>query len=92
MNKKRYRIVVSGRVQGVFYRATTKAEALRLGLTGYVKNLPTGDVEVVAEGITEKLDSLAAFCEKGPPGALVTNFQLEKSNFTGAFDTFNISY
>ncbi|OOG59965.1 acylphosphatase [Rhodanobacter sp. C03] len=65
------KFIVSGRVQGVFYRASTREQALRLGLTGYVKNLPDGGVEVLATGSPEALDALMRWLHLGPPAAKV---------------------
>ena len=62
---------VSGRVQGVGFRWFVREEARRLGLAGWVRNLPTGDVELVAEGSPEALDALARTIGRGPPGARV---------------------
>jgi acylphosphatase len=62
-------IIVHGKVQGVFYRQSTLQEAMRLGLTGYVKNRPDGSVYILASGTRENLDRLAAWCEEGPPQA-----------------------
>ena len=62
---------VSGRVQGVGFRATTVDVARRLGLGGWVRNLPTGEVELEAEGPDEALDALLAFLQTGPRGARV---------------------
>ena len=60
-----------GRVQGVFFRASTRSEALRLGLTGYAKNLPDGSVEVLACGADPALDELERWLHAGPPAARV---------------------
>ena len=65
------RFLVSGRVQGVFYRASTRTEALRLGLTGHARNLPDGCVEVIAHGAPEALDALERWLWRGPPAAKV---------------------
>ena len=65
------KFIVSGRVQGVFYRASTREQALRLGLAGYAKNLPNGRVEVLATGSTEALDALECWLRLGPPAAKV---------------------
>ena len=69
----RRRLVVSGRVQGVFYRAACKAEADRLGLAGWARNLDDGRVEVVAEGEPAVLEQLARWCKEGPSHARVTS-------------------
>ncbi len=66
---KRYR--VSGHVQGVFFRAATQEQARRLGLKGWVRNMPNGDVELLAWGDAEGLHELAAWLWQGPPMARV---------------------
>jgi acylphosphatase len=65
------RFLVSGRVQGVFYRASTREQALRLGLAGSAVNLPDGRVEVRAEGDAAALDQLENWLHHGPPAARV---------------------
>jgi acylphosphatase len=65
-------VVVSGRVQGVGYRQSTYLEATRLGLTGWVRNLPDGRVEAVFEGAHNVQDDMLAWCRKGPTFARVT--------------------
>ena len=62
---------ISGRVQGVGFRWFVREEARRLGLAGWVRNLPTGELELVAEGAPDALDALARSIGKGPPGARV---------------------
>ncbi len=69
---ERLRLLVSGRVQGVFFRAHTQEEARRLGLTGWVRNLPDGRVEALAEGPRDALEALLAWARVGPPSARVT--------------------
>lgn len=71
------RFLVSGRVQGVFYRASTRQEALRLGLAGYAKNIADGRVEVVASGTAEALDALERWLHVGPPAARVDEVRRE---------------
>jgi len=71
----RVRLRVSGRVQGVFYRQSTAGEAARLGLAGTVRNLPDGLVEVVAEGQRAAVESLVAWCRRGPPSARVDHVE-----------------
>jgi acylphosphatase len=66
------RFLVSGRVQGVFYRASTREQALALGLSGYAKNLPDGRVEVVASGAASAVDELERWLWRGPAAAKVT--------------------
>ena len=72
-----FSILVSGRVQGVFYRQRTKEKAIELGITGYVKNLPDGNVHILASGTSSQLNQLVAWCKQGPPAAVVTAVQVE---------------
>ena len=69
-------LFVRGRVQGVFYRASTQKTAQDLGLTGWVKNCDDGSVELHAEGKREKLEELIAWCRQGPPSASVSGIDL----------------
>lgn len=74
------RAVVSGRVQGVGYRMTCATAARRLGVAGYVRNLPDGRVEVVAAGAPAAVEALVAWCRQGPPGAAVTEVAVEPAS------------
>jgi acylphosphatase len=87
---KRVHLFVSGRVQGVFFRAHTRDLAQKLGLSGFVRNLPDGRVEVVAEGPEEKLQELIEFCHRGPPLAYVTNVEIRWEEPTGEFRGFSV--
>jgi len=69
------RFVVSGRVQGVFFRASARTEALRLGLTGHARNLPDGSVEVLAAGEEAAIAQLEQWLRTGPPLARVTKVE-----------------
>ncbi|AHX14303.1 acylphosphatase [Dyella jiangningensis] len=71
------RFLVSGRVQGVFYRASTREQALALGLRGHAKNLPDGRVEVIASGTDAALDALEQWLWRGPSGARVDDVRRE---------------
>jgi acylphosphatase len=71
----RRRLVVSGRVQGVFYRARCREQAEALGVAGWARNLDDGRVEVVAEGERDAVDALTRWCREGPPRALVTRVE-----------------
>jgi acylphosphatase len=73
------RCLVSGRVQGVFYRASTQRKAEALGLTGWVRNLPDGRVEVLASGPEDALKELRDWLWQGPPHAAVTGVQCERT-------------
>jgi acylphosphatase len=71
MSRRRIHVIVTGRVQGVFFRKTTVQEAERLGLAGWVKNRTDGRVEIEAEGTAEALEAFLAFCRRGPEHARV---------------------
>lgn len=71
----RIHLRVSGRVQGVFYRASARDRALALGLRGWVRNRRDGSVELVADGDAGALDQLARWCAEGPPSARVDSLQ-----------------
>ena len=87
------RVVVSGRVQGVMFRDFTRHVAARLGLTGYVHNLPGGRaVEVVAEGEREELEKLLEAVKRGPPHATVEKTEQEWSAYTGRYANFRITF
>ncbi|MFL5311553.1 MAG: acylphosphatase, partial [Myxococcales bacterium] len=67
----RAEIVVRGRVQGVFFRASAQQEGLQRGLTGEVSNLPDGSVEAIVEGEKQAVEDFVAWCRRGPPSAEV---------------------
>lgn len=69
---ERVRAIISGRVQGVWYRQSTADEANRVGVAGWVRNLPDGSVEAVFEGEVDKVRAMVVWCRKGPPFAKVT--------------------
>lgn len=88
--RKRVHLYVSGRVQGVFFRAHTRDLARSLGLSGFVRNLPDGRVEIVAEGEEEALRKLITFAHQGPPLAQVTSVEEHWEEPTGQFSGFSI--
>jgi len=69
----RRHVIVSGRVQGVWFRDSMRREAERLGLSGWVRNLPDGSVEAAFEGQPDAVENLTEWCHHGPPGARVTS-------------------
>ncbi len=89
---ERVHLFASGRVQGVWYRASTAREAKRLGLTGWVRNLPDGRVEAVAEGDRGLLEDLCRFCRKGPPLSRVTRLDVTWERAQGLFDSFEVRW
>jgi acylphosphatase len=70
-------ITVSGVVQGVYYRQSAKEKALELGISGIVKNLPDGNVHILATGADEQLGQLVQWCKQGPRHAQVSNVNVE---------------
>ena len=85
-------VIVYGYVQGVFFRAFVSQRATQLGLTGYVRNLPRGTVEVNAEGERKQLDQLISYLKVGPPGARVEKVVTKWSEYTGSYSRFSIRY
>jgi acylphosphatase len=90
MDKARVYLKIEGRVQGVYFRASTVQEAKRLGLCGWVLNSPDGSVEAIAEGAREVLEELISWCRHGPPGAKVTNVELRWEKPENRFTSFAI--
>jgi acylphosphatase len=85
--------IIHGRVQGVFFRATTRKVARELGLSGTVRNLPDWKkVEVYAEGEKAQIETFIEFLGKGPPGAKVERADIEWREFTGGYTGFNVIY
>lgn len=90
MDTQQRHLMVEGHVQGVSYRAYTERQASELGLQGYVRNLPDGRVEVVAEGPAKALDELEEWCWQGPPAAKVSAVRTETHPASGGFSGFVI--
>ncbi len=86
--RARVRVLVSGMVQGVAFRAYTVDEARRLGVAGWVRNLADGRVEVEAEGDRRALEALVAFCRHGPPAARVDDVEAAWGAFAGDLGPF----
>ena len=89
---KRMRIFISGRVQGVFFRAYTRETAMTLNLTGWVRNLYDGSVEALFEGDDTNVQSMLEWCKKGPPHAVVRHVDASEEPYTGEFRDFRITY
>jgi len=85
--------VISGRVQGVYYRGSTRRQVMKIGgITGWVKNQEDGTVRLTAEGSPEKLQELMDWCNSGPPMAIVTSINIQHEKPTGEFHNFTILY
>jgi len=89
---KRVHVYVSGRVQGVFFRADTRRAAADLNLTGWVRNMDDGRVEAVFEGEDAGVEKMIAWCKVGPPSARVEEVTTAEEHYTGGFQDFNIKY
>ncbi|MCL4234790.1 MAG: acylphosphatase [Deltaproteobacteria bacterium] len=72
-------LMISGRVQGVWYRASAREAALRIGVAGWVRNLPTGDVEAFVEGERDAVNAFIDWCRQGPPHARVDRVDVTRS-------------
>lgn len=92
MGRKRLHVFVSGRVQGVFFRASTRDTALELGLTGWVRNLTDGRVEALFEGEEADLARALEWCRRGPPGSRPRGLQERWEEHRGEFEGFRIVY
>jgi acylphosphatase len=92
MEHLRAQVVIHGLVQGVFFRASTREEALRIGVSGWVRNLPDGTVQALFEGEKKKVEELIGWCHKGPPGARVSTVDIIWEPYKGEYQRFDIRY
>ena len=91
-NEVRARAVISGRVQGVFFRLETKQAAQRYGVSGWVKNQIDGTVAAVFEGSKEDVDAILEWCKQGPPHAKVTHVDVAWEDYKGEYESFEVTY
>jgi acylphosphatase len=82
-DRTRAHVFVSGRVQGVFFRATTRDRAASVGVDGWVRNLDDGRVEAVFEGDEDQVDAMIEFCHEGSPAASVESVEVEREPAEG---------
>lgn len=92
MAKSCAHVYISGYVQGVAFRYYTIRQAKNLGVTGWVRNLRDGRVEVLVEGEESQVNQLVNWCRQGPPAAHVTDIQTEIQPYTGKFTTFDVVF
>ena len=92
MAEIRVRLIVHGRVQGVYFRAYTEREANRLGVNGWVRNRSDGTVEILAEGEDTKVGEIIAWSRHGPGMARVENVDVSYEKYTGEFTSFSTKY
>jgi acylphosphatase len=90
--KTRAHILISGKVQGVFFRARIFGKAVTLRVTGWVRNLEDGRVEAVFEGEEEPVKELIEFCRHGPSGAVVKDVNVKWELATGKFEDFKVRH
>ncbi len=92
MKNIRAHIYVSGIVQGVFFRSNALRKAVQLGVTGWVKNLSDGRVEIIVEGKDDLVNQMLAWCRNGPKGAVVKDIDFEISPYKKEFIDFRVTY
>lgn len=92
MEKARAHVVISGFVQGVFFRHETRVRAQSLGINGWVANRWDGSVEVVFEGTKDAVESIVRWCYRGPNGAMVDKVDVKWEPYTGEFKGFGVRY
>jgi acylphosphatase len=90
MSTRRATLRIHGKVQGVFFRESSRAEAVRLGLTGWVRNREDGTVEAVVEGAPAPLEDFVRWCHRGPPSARVSQVERSDGEPSGEFRTFTV--
>jgi acylphosphatase len=92
MDFLRAKVIVHGFVQGVWFRQSTKDEAMRLGVNGWVMNRPAGTVQVLFEGEKKKVEEIIGWCHRGPSGAQVSKVDISWEPYKGEFKHFDIRY
>ncbi len=92
MEYLRAHVIIHGLVQGVWFRASTREEALRIGVGGWTRNLSDGTVEALFEGEKKKVEEIVAWCHRGPLGARVSKVDLSWEPYRGEFRQFDIRY
>jgi acylphosphatase len=92
MKNIRMRLVIEGRVQGVWFRDSTRRQADALGVFGWVKNRRDGAVEVLVEGPEDQVEKLVSWCHKGPPAAGVSRVHETREKWQGEFSAFDIVF
>ena len=91
-DKKRAHVIISGRVQGVFFRMKTLKASQHYGVSGWVRNKADGTVEALFEGDRKNVDSILEWCQKGAQPAKVEKTVVNLEDFTGEFKGFKITY
>jgi len=86
--KSKVHVIIYGRVQGVWFRVSTKNKAEQLGITGWVRNTSDGNVEAVFEGDEKTIEKMLEWCNHGPPLAKVDNVEVKRQPASDGFDQF----
>jgi len=92
MEKQRAHLKITGRVQGVGFRNSTRRQARKLGVNGWVKNLADGSVEIMVEGQKEDVEDLIKWAKNGPRLASVHGIDVDREDHRGEFEGFSIRY
>ena len=92
MEMVRAHVLISGRVQGVFFRAYTQRAAQERGISGWVMNTRDGRVEAVLEGEKEKVEDMIRWCDQGSPMSHVTSVSVDWQEYVGEYNDFSVSY
>ncbi len=92
MDSIRRHLIIEGRVQGVFFRDSARGQARSMGVTGWVRNRPDGTVEAVVEGPEDRVGQFTSWCRRGPSSARVDRVQEIEENWTGEFESFDVTF
>ena len=92
MENKSVHILVTGKVQGVFFRQATKVIAIKNHVTGWIKNLESGQVEILLEGEDQNVNSIVEWCHNGPANSRVDEIKIEQQKFSGQYSNFEVRY
>jgi len=92
VENKSVHILVTGKVQGVFFRQATKVIAIKNHVTGWVKNLESGQVEILLEGEDQNVNSIVKWCHNGPANSRVDEIKIEQYEFSGQYSGFEVLY
>ncbi len=91
-DKVRAHVIITGRVQGVFFRANTARAAERCGVAGWIRNRRDGTVEAVVEGEKAPVDEMLQWCRRGDPPAAVNEVHVKWEDYSGEYIGFSIAY
>ena len=92
MAQKRVHLFVTGRVQGVFFRQATRVIAIKNYVTGWIKNLDDGRVEIMIEGEDKSVDVVTKWCSLGPANSRIDDIKINQEEFLGEYENFEVRY